>query len=174
ARGAGGQAMSEIQKFSLVYDPAEDRIALDTEDDGGATMRLWLTQRLCRGLVGAFAPAVQKSLGAEIPPQHEAAVQAFEQAAAMQDFGKVAGVQPKAGSTVGLVHTVHITPTTAGFTLAFEFGQRRSVPIGLGVAQARQTLAVIYQLYVAAGWPLDVWPGWIADPPQTAPIAALN
>jgi hypothetical protein len=37
--------MTQIHKFSLVYDATEDRLAWDAEDIQGATTRLWLTQK---------------------------------------------------------------------------------------------------------------------------------
>jgi hypothetical protein len=166
--------MTQIHKFSLVYDVAEDRLAWDAEDTDGATTRLWLTQRLSRGLVSALLPLLQAATAQKIAPQHEASVQSWEQAAAMAEFGKVPGVKPQAEATTGLVRAVHIRPSNTGMDLTFEFGADGSRTVSIAHAAVRQTLAVMHRLYVAAEWPLDVWPAWISQPAAPASAEALN
>ena len=87
--------MIQIHRFSLLYDMAEDRMALDAEDIQGATTRLWLTQRLCRGLVKALIPMLRQTAHRPTAAENEGAVQSWEQAAAMASFGKVPNVQPR-------------------------------------------------------------------------------
>ena len=164
--------MAETRKFSLIYDGQEDRIAWDLEDTEGATTRLWLTQKLTGGLVGALIPNLEKRAAAAAASG--AALQAWEQAAAMAEFGKTPGVRTRAGSTTGLVRTVHVASGERGFGLTFEFGAGESRTIGLETRALRQTLAVIHRLYAAAGWPMDLWPAWIADAAKPATAPALN
>jgi len=165
--------MAEITRYSLVYVAAEDRLALDAEDAEGETLRLWLTQRLCRGLVGALIPMLQKAAARRLPTQPDSTAQAWEQAAAMQDFGKVPAVRAGAESVTGLVQTVHISPAGGRVRLTFEFGDRSRV-IAVTLPALRQTLAVMHRQYVAAGWPLDLWPAWIADPAAEAAAGPAN
>lgn len=165
--------MTQIRKFSLVYDPGEDRLAWDAEDQAGATTRLWLTQRLCRGLAGAILAMMQNRAG-ETPPDRRATLQSWEQAAAMADFGKVEGVQPSVEGASGLVTAAHIRPTARGLDLTFDFGAGETRTVSIGSAGVRQTLAVMHRLHVAAGWPLDVWPAWVADPAAAAPTDSVN
>ena len=166
--------MAEIRKVSLLYAADEDRLALDTEDVAGGGTRLWLTQRLCRALVAALTPMLQTLRTLPLPPEAEGAAQSWEQAAAMADFGGTPGVQLAPGSVAGLVTAVHISPPADRMTLTFDFGAGQSRAVTLTVAALRQTLAVMYRLQVEAGWPLDVWPGWIADPAAHATGGALN
>jgi hypothetical protein len=167
--------MTQIHKFSLVYDVDEDRIAWDTETRDGDTSRLWLTQRLCRGLVNALLPLlVRKTARPEVPTQHEATLQSWEQAAAMADFGKVPGVKPTPQAATGLIRSVQIQPTEDGMVLALDFGEAEAPTIGLAFPEVRQMLTVIYRLYVAAGWPLDIWPAWISEPAPAAPATVVN
>lgn len=168
--------MSQIQKFSLIYDVAEDRMAWDSEDAHGATTRLWLTQRLCRGLVGAILPMLQGQPTAPEPVavQRQAAVQSWEQAAAMADFGKVPGVRPRPQTVTGLVRAVQIRPFADRMDLTFDFGPDQSRTIGVSHPAVRQMLTVLHRLYGAAGWPTDVWPAWIEGPQAAPPPDAVN
>jgi len=164
--------MSVIHRFSLAYDLAEDRLTCDTEDRSGATTRLWLTQRLCRGLLPALLPMLQKSVRQEVAPEHQAAVQSFAQAAALSAFGKLPPVQARAETVSGLVSAIHIQPGPAGLTLTFDFPPDGHRTLALTFAEVRQMLAVMHRLAVAAGWPLDQWPEWIAGGGESAPAAA--
>ena len=156
--------MAEIHKFSLCYDAAEDRIAWDAEAQDGSTTRMWLTQRLCQAVVKAIVPMVVQTAPPELAKGGETAVQSWEQAAAMAEFGKVPPVRPRPQSLAGLVRTVNIRPEGEKVILTFEFGAPVPCAIGINTPQIRQTLSVIHGLYVAAGWPTDFWPAWIADP----------
>ncbi len=166
--------MSRIHKFSMVYDGDEDRLALDTEDLEGVTTRLWLTQRLCRGVVGALLPLLKTEALQRASPEHLATLQSWEQAAAMAAFGKTPPVKPGAESTIGLVRAVHIQPSDDGLVLTFDFGADEHRVVGLAPAEVRQTLTVMHGLQKAAGWPLDLWPAWISDPSAPAPADAVN
>ncbi|MDB5431874.1 MAG: hypothetical protein JWP35_2990 [Caulobacter sp.] len=162
--------MSEIKKFSQLYDTAEDRMAWDTEDADGETTRLWLTRRMCQGLAGAVVAMLQKKEHAAA--EHESVLQAWEQVAAMAGFGNTAPVQPKPEMAVGLVTAVHLAPSAKGVSMTFDFGAGEHRSIGLTYAAIRQTLSVMHRLYVAAGWPTEVWPDWVADPEASAAVPA--
>ncbi|MFI4935466.1 MAG: hypothetical protein ACHP7N_12650 [Caulobacterales bacterium] len=166
--------MTEIRKFSLVYDATEDRLAWDTEDLEGATTRLWLTQRLCRGLVNALIPILQKAARPSVDPRHEATVQSFEQAAAMAGFGKVTAVRPQPQSVAGLVRAVNVAAGDNGVTLTFDFAAADTRVVGMDFAALRQTLAVMHRLHVAAGWPADFWPAWVSAAETPVPTDARN
>ena len=166
--------MADVRRFSLAYDGEEDRLACDMADAAGATTRLWLTQKLCRRLVVALTEILEKRAAAKTEPGQAGAIQSFEQAAAMADFGKVPGVTLLEGSTSGLVRAVHITPTDGGLSLAFDFGEAETRKLGLSLPAIRQTLALMHKLHVAAAWPMDFWPAWVADPAAPAEAAAIN
>ncbi len=158
-------------KFSLLYVMDEDRIAWDAEDEGGATARLWLTQRFCREFVAAIIPRLPKPAADEA---HAAVAQRFEQAAAMAQFGKTSGVKVGEQTTAGLVRKVQIRPQSNGLALVFEFGEGERRELSLSAAAARQMLGVMHRLFVAAGWPADIWPDWVAEPTGQHDPAALN
>ncbi len=165
--------MAAIHKFSLNYNAGEDRLAWVVEDLEGATTRLWLTARLCRGLV----PAIVRLLTAKSAAgaaEHETAVQSWEQAAAMTGFGKVPPVHAGSATTTGLVTAAHIRPSNDGVVLTFDFGAGDSRTIALSATAARQMLSVMHRLHLAAEWPVDVWPGWIAAGPAEPFSDAVN
>jgi hypothetical protein len=164
--------MSRIQKFSLIYDPLQDRIAWIAEDREGATTRLWFTQRICRSLVAALLPRLETATTApDLPPEHKATVQSWEQAAAVAQHVPVPPVVQTPQTAGGLVHTIQFRPTTEGFVLILRFGQAEERRIGLTMAELRQTLNALYGLYVKADWPLDIWPSWISEPLAAAAAA---
>ena len=70
------------------------------------------------------------------------------------------------------MRTVNLRPAGEKVVLTFDFGAPAPCAIGINLPQIRQTLSVIHGLYVAAGWPLDFWPAWIADP--TAAVGAAR
>jgi hypothetical protein len=166
--------VSEIRKFSLVYSVEEDRLAWDLEHMNGVTTRLWLTQRLCRRMIEAILPILQKAVPPSVTADQAPAIQSFEQAAAMADFGKTPGVQPTPETRSGLVSSIDLTPTKINLVLTFHYGADKQA-VGIGPAELRQTLTVLYKLTAAAGWALDYWPAWIADPGAGAAMAkSLN
>ena len=165
--------MAETRKISLLYSPAEDRLALDIEDVEGAGTRLWLTQRLCRMLVSTLVPMLRKVAMHRLPPDARETAQSWAQAAAMADFGKTPGVRVQPDGISGLVEAVHISPPGEQMTLTFDFGTGRSRVVSLDVPALRQTLAVMYRLHVEAGWSLEIWPSWIADPTVDAATSGV-
>jgi hypothetical protein len=165
--------MAAIRKFSFLYDVQEDRISCDMEDVEGQTTRLWLTQRLCRGLVGALVPLVPTARADDAAPARQDALQSWEQAAAMAGFGKLSGVSPASNAVSGLVRAVHIKHG-AGMTLVFEFTDGGSRALSLDFPAVRQSLAVLRGLFDEAGWPTDIWPAWISPPAKPAARPALN
>ena len=125
-------------------------------------------------MVGALLPRLPRAGAGEIAPEHEAAVQGWEQAAAMSGFGKTPGVRTTAEATSGLVRAVHIAQIRAGLSLAFEFGAGERRNIDLSVAAVRQMLSVMHDLHVATGWPTAFWPAWIHGPAERESQTALN
>ncbi|MGA0599111.1 hypothetical protein ACO2Q3_00230 [Caulobacter sp. KR2-114] len=170
--------MSQIRKFSFVYDAAEDRLACDTELTDDATARLWLTQRFCRGFVLAILPILERSVATD--EAHQALVQSWEQVAALSDFGQTPAVETTAQSSVGLVHSAHLTPLERGIDIALEFkaleaGADGVQSMALAFPEVRQMLSAMHSLHLAAGWPVDGWPAWITDPAAlAAPADSVN
>jgi hypothetical protein len=166
--------MAKGRKFSLLYDPAEDRLAWDMEDSDGATTRIWITQRFCRQFVGAIIPRLPNP-GPNVAPEHQSTVQSFQQAAAVSSLGQAPPVQMPAEPVAARVRAAHMTPKSAGIEVTFDLGEAGQRSIDLDPAAARQMLALMHALHVHAGWPVDFWPEWIAQPAAVpAATPALN
>lgn len=162
--------MGKIQKFSQLYDGAEDRIAWLTEDVDGATTKLWFTQRLCRNFVKALVPLLEKSQGDEAPQEHKEVVQSWEQAAAMAEFGKTPPVTPRAETVAGVVRNINMQPSGDGLVFAFDYGGEAPLVLALRLTETRQMLTVLSRMHAAAGWPCDAFPAWV-DGPLAEPTA---
>ncbi len=154
--------MSRIIRFSQMFDPSEDRIAWITEDDRGETTRLWLSLRLCQRMVGALVPKVQEIRPAPTVAASDPAIQSWEQAAAMAQLEPGPPILPSAKTTTGLVQSIDIAPVNGEFLLTLHFGEGEQRSLALTAVEMRQSLTVLYRLYRAAEWPLDVWPGWVS------------
>jgi hypothetical protein len=166
--------MTQIKKFSQLYDTFEDRMAWDTEDADGVPTRLWLTQRLCRGLAEAVINMLTRDQTA--PPGQLEVLQSWEQVAALADFGSVPPVAPREDMVTGLVKAVHMSPTDKGVSMTFELHSGEMRAVGLTNQAVRQMLSVMHRLHAAAGWPMGFWPAWVSDPAAsaTAPAETLN
>jgi hypothetical protein len=166
--------MGPVQKFSINYVPAEDRLALDAEDAGGVTTRLWLTERLCRGMVPHLIKLLTERTAAKASGAvARSTVQSWAQLSAMQGLGETRAVQLKPDAPGGLVTTVHITPANGRFQIRFEFGER-SLAIDYDEDALRQTLTLLARLYRLADWPGDLWPDWILDPVPEPAVRTVN
>jgi hypothetical protein len=169
--------MAMGRKFTLLYDPAEDRMIWDMEDDAGEATRIWITQRMCRQFVGALIPRLPQP-GPQVAAEHRAAVQGFEQAAAMSNFGSAPPVQPTRVTTAGRARAINIAPTAGRIGLTFDLGEAVQRAVSLDPTAARQMLTLLYALHVQASWPVDFWPAWVAAAAQPAaagaPTPAVN
>ena len=170
--------MADIHRFTLTYDPQEDRLAFDAEDAAGETTRLWLTQRMCRNLAPHLIRLLTEQGAARAGGAvAESTVQSWAQVSAMQKLDEAPAVRLKAQAPSGLVNAVHVTPQQtpggARFLIQFDFaGQSRR--IDFDEAALRQTLSLLARLYRAAGWPGDLWPDWIADPAPEPAVRTVN
>lgn len=176
-------ASHTAQKITLSYDEREDRLSLAIEDTDGQLLALWLTQRLAnrlaRALVGkldsrleADAAAAPRTASASAnaaprPAPAKAALQGWEQAAAMAQFQPSAPVPNDAAAPRGLIHSVDLSDRGNATLLAFRWSADHAATLRLEASQLRQWLTMLYQNYLRAEWATaGVWPAWLAGPAQ--------
>jgi hypothetical protein len=124
--------------------------------------------------VTALVDMLEMSAGAT-EGRSQTLLQSWRQAAAMGDFGRTPGVQFTAQSAVGLVRTAQLTPAGNDISIAFAFGVGDTRSVSLAAPQVRQMLGALYEVHVAAGWPLAFWPAWVQDPTTAAaPTTSVN
>ena len=160
----------ELQRLTTTYDAIQDRIRLTGEADAGGRVVLWLTQRLLNRLVAYLSQWLEQQGGAQA---HAALVLAFEQQVA------VAGLVPQAPVSSGvdalerLVESVDVRADAGLVVLLLKgAGGEPLARLGLVPVALRQWLGIVHAGYGQAGWPMDVWPGWMEDVRQ--PVGAAR
>ncbi len=147
-----------LQRITIQYSEAEDRIKLAGELSHGGTAAIWLTHRLLQRLLPVLSNWIEQH--GEGKDQLEV-FQEFAQHAARAGLDRQAPVQVAADSDSWLVYAIDIAkrPQLLALTLRGEHGQQ--VGIALEVTQLRQWLNILHDTYLKAGWPLDEMPMWV-------------
>jgi len=159
-----------LQTFTTDYSPTEDRIRISGRDKDDAVQVLWLTRRLADGLVRALAEGLAKRqdgvdhLSADL-------MQEFAQARAEAALEPTARVEASSSAAEWLIVEVDIQTADHAVALVFKSAPAqvaagdtpaRTAQIGFGLKELRQWLSIVLRAYRTGGWPLDVWPDWIA------------
>lgn len=154
--------MANIHSATLSYDPVEDRIHLALLVDGGTAVRLWLTQRLARTLVGALANHLEKVEAMPLPSVRHV-LMAQEQAEAVSALRPAPPVEVDRNDGGHLIGDISVTLAPEQIRLAFASGLDIKPCVVLDHILVRQWLGLLHRQFVRAGWPQDVWPGWMLD-----------
>jgi len=114
--------MAKELQFAVAYIPTEDRLRINGLFPDGSEVKVLLTRRLVRNLLGSVGQVAEKMVPAEkvATPQAKKAVASFNREAAVQkaDFSKkYAGggaPHPELGDDAQLVTEVQMAPLTSG------------------------------------------------------------
>lgn len=156
-----------LQRITTEYVADEDRIRLAGEGADGATVVIWLTQRLLQRLL----PVLLQWLEQQGAPQevhgshtlHAELLQGFAQQAARAELAPQAPVQPNAGSTAWLAHAVDIGHAAQAVNLTFRSTDGARAALLLSDKQLRQWLGILSDATLKAEWPPGAWPQWLRD-----------
>ena len=164
-----------LLRVTTEYVPAEDRFRLSGELEGDAPLVLWLTQRLLQRLVPALLRWLEQQQGGGGLPGE--VVQGFAQQAAKAALVPQAPVRAVSGSREWRVSSVDVGGSGRGVVLRFRADEAGAdaddgVLLYLEAKPLRQWLGILYEGYVKAGWPLDLWPVWLREgaEPVRAPL----
>lgn len=146
-----------LRKITTEYFGHEDRIRISGDVDGQNAVVIWLTQRLLQRLV----PALLQHLGLREAAVNAEILQSFAQQSAVSELDHQAPVKASADCTAYLPTKVDIRKAGEFVCLEFASENNPSIILELGVVSLRQWLAILYDAYLRADWPLDVWPDWI-------------
>lgn len=154
--------MSNVTGITLSYDPSEDRIHISARLDDGRKVRLWLTQRMARNLVGALTQNLEKA--EEIPVATvRQAVMTHSQAQAVSTIRPRPPVKPEPDVPAHLVTNIQVRIGAEKIALQLDSALDFSPRIVLDGTLTRQWLSMLHRQFVTAKWPLDVWPTWLIE-----------
>lgn len=161
-----------LEKVTLNYVAVEDRISMRAQVRDGEARTFWLTQRMCGQLVKSVVDYLDKTTAAVsvAAPAGKSVVQSYYQQEAMLKRTKTASVDASSSTEPPLlVKTLKIrtSPKSLVIRLPLPDGVNASLP--LKPREARQMLQILHGQYRKAGWPLDIWPRWIAEAGETDP-----
>ena len=165
--------LANIQSVTFSYVAQEDRIHLALLLAGGRTVRLWLTQRLTRTLVGALATHLEKVEGVPLPSIRDT-LMAQEQAMAVSALRPAPPVEVDPSESGHLIGEINVTFSPDHISLAFASDLDIKPKATLDRTMVRQWLSMLHRQFVQAGWPQDVWPGWMLDNDPGAITAATR
>ncbi len=151
-----------LKKVTLQYIEIEDRIRMSADLDGENSAVFWLTQRLCRRLVprlvGHLEHSAQKSSLVDkglmlSVQQHDAEWQ--------QRRSEPVRICELARSVLPEQVNLYCPAEGAAIIFPLDAGGDRA-RLQMNMVELRQWIGVVYRLYRVAGWPMEVWPRWLA------------
>lgn len=173
--------MPEVRRFTTKYVPAEDRIQLLMELEGGEVQVLWLTRRLLNRLLPQLLRRLEgtsqavRAAGSAPSAAAPEVVQRFSQEAAVRSMAPQPPVQPRSegpAPPAAVVTEVDVrTGRAAGGTaavLAFRSGETALPELPFDERMLRQWLGVVHAQYRAGGWREGFWPAWMEPLPAAA------
>lgn len=172
--------MTELQRITTIFVDSEDRIRLAGEGAAGQALLLWLSQRLLNRVLPHLCAWLEHQAPATAHSYTDAAraevLQSFAQLAALAALLPQAPVPSHAPSGAWLVHSVDVTTGEHAVTLTFKAAvgeTHEPATLTLPEQALRQWLNILHDQYIAAEWPLTLWPEWVAQP-QSSPTHAAR
>lgn len=164
--------MGNLKRFSTQYKGADDRVLLTGEDKEGATVSLWLTQRLLLKTIPVLTNWLQKNNAADLKTGDNS-----EQAREMAQVFTRKPVQPRVPVSPTqstnepvtefqephLVNNIDLNLKENLMRLRFRQGEQELGNVAMNSHQLRQWLAVLQVMWKKAGWPGHIWPPWLVD-----------
>lgn len=158
-----------LATFTTDYSLLEDRIRITGRAVDGGTVTVWLNLRMMRMLLPVLADWVEKKAA----PAIAGASQLAQQAAASFAITPQPAVQCRSDNVEWLAITVDYAWSDAALRLTFRNGEgANEAVISFDETLLRQWMAIVYRLYMAAEWPMDAWPVWVASGVKATEIRA--
>ena len=155
-----------LERITTEYIDSEDRLRLSGEMGNDVPVVIWLTQRLLQRLVPMLLRWLENQ-NADLP--HAEILQGFAQQAAKAELAPLAPVLACPDSAAWLVLSVDIVQSEQAVSLTFYGADGQdAVSLMLAATPLRQWLSIVYELYLKAEWPIEIWPGWLRE--STSPV----
>lgn len=149
-----------LQRITTQYHEVEDRIRLSGQDTYGRGIVIWLTLRLMQRLIPSLTQWLEKQYdftpGADI-------LLGFAQQAAKAELKAEAPVHVDEDSTEWVASVLDLAYFDQAVRLTFNDSERCTAVMILETKPLRQWLAIVLDVYIKAGWPLDAWPHWMRE-----------
>ena len=131
---------------------------------------LWLTRRLLDRIVVRLRARLE-----EMNPEwsDREAMEGFFHRMARSRQEPQAPVPAGDAGEGWLVVAVDVRVQDRAFLLTLRGGDDRSVSVVFSVDALRQWMGALYRTYRRAEWPLQAWPGWMAEEESPHPPAAM-
>lgn len=147
-----------IEQINLTYEPTEDRLLLRLRGADAAIADLWLTRRLCRGLLPGLVGVAERTVGGtDVGARREVLAFRHAQAVAGADYARPFDDQgsPLLADGPILVREVSVRPSS-GSAWRIEFNGRdgRSIAINLDARSLHGVIKLFDDLLPATGWDL--------------------
>jgi len=170
-----------LRRITTEYIEIEDRLRISGEIADAEAVVIWLTQRLLLRLLPLLLQwldqQTQHTVNNANTPRVDV-LQSFAQQTARAQLEHQPPVRPSGSSATWLAHSVDIAQSAQEMALTFKSVDDLLQPATLALAAQplRQWLNIVYDAFVIAGWPLEVWPDWIRDgaTPAQAQIAVWH
>ncbi len=147
---------SVLKRATTKYVPHEDRIRLTGENVSGQIAEMWLTQRLLNRMVPHLCGWLVR--------RGDEALQDFAQQKAVAGLQRQPPVRSSEDAESMLVREIDVKTAKAGLVLTFKGGPDEIAGLfQLSPRALRQWLSILHDQYVQAGWPIGLWPDWVAE-----------
>ena len=154
-----------LKKATLCYVPGEDRVCMTAESDGSKQVLFWLTQRMSRRLVPVLCKHLERKTPKRSVISRDMQLSVFQREAEWQyeSIEPVTTHEPPAMYLPGSIDYAFSGEITG---LTFPVGNDEKAEFRMTLQELRQFLAIVYKLFVHAGWSTDVWPTWFTGGDQ--------
>jgi hypothetical protein len=184
-------SMFDLTRLTCEYIDREDRIRFTGETADGATVVIWVTQRLLYRLVPHLCKWVEQNskvagVSTVQMPGQSTLWQGFAQQAAQAQITPQPVVRHQQGAPKWLALAVDVDANAEHLSLNFRGEEvvltapdapaaelsitpqgariiQRCARMVMPVVQARQWLGIIHHQCRQGGWPLTVWPEWMEE-----------
>jgi len=151
----------KLDKLTLDYVAAEDRVLLRAQDTDGRVVAFWLTLRMSRALQKFLVKHLENQTPKLASTDHEV-LQTFRQTSALMKLGATEAVQDAASEPV-LLTTLDLQRQPNGVVLQLPLASGGTADLTLDSVQLRQYLHILRRMFLRAEWPLDGWPAWMGE-----------
>ncbi len=151
----------KLDKLTLDYVAAEDRVLLRAQDAAGNVVAFWLTLRMSRALLKSLVEHLE-NLTPKLAATDDEVLQSFRQTSALMKLASTEAVQA-AGSAPLLLTTLDLQRNPHGVVLQLPLAGGAIADLALDTVQLRQYLHILRSMFLRADWPLDDWPRWMGE-----------